>query len=168
VAAIRDYVRSVETARKALPEGTVTFLFTDIEGSTALLGRLGPERYRELLEFHRRLLRDAVAAAGGLEIRAEGDSFFAAFPRPERAAAAAVTAQRNLAAHDWPQDGSVRVRVGLHTGEATVTGDDYVGLAVHRARRVCDAGHGGQVLASSHGAAPGRRATRRCRPQGPG
>jgi class 3 adenylate cyclase len=148
-AVIGGYGRAVESARKALPGGTVTFLFTDIEGSTPLLDRLGPERYRALLEVHRRLLRDAVVAAGGLEIRAEADSFFAAFPSADGAAAAAVAAQRNLAAHDWPEDGPVRVRVGLHTGEATVTGEDYVGLAVHRARRVCDAGHGGQVLASS-------------------
>jgi class 3 adenylate cyclase/DNA-binding CsgD family transcriptional regulator len=145
----RGYGRAVATAGKQLPEGTVTFLFTDIEGSTPLLDRLGAERYRELLELHRQLLRNAVAAAAGFEIRAEADSFFAAFPRADEAASAAVAAQRALEAQDWPADGRLRVRIGLHTGEATLAGDDYVGLAVHRARRVCDAGHGGQVLASS-------------------
>jgi Adenylate and Guanylate cyclase catalytic domain len=128
----RGYGRAVATAGKQLPEGTVTFLFTDIEGSTPLLERLGAERYRELLEVHRQLLRDAVAAAGGVEIRAEADSFFAAFPRADGAASAAVAAQRALEAHDWHTDGSVRVRIGLHTGEATLAGDDYVGLAVHQ------------------------------------
>ena len=137
------------TVNKELPEGTVTFMFTDIEGSTGLLERLGAERYRELLELHRQLLRDAVAGAGGVEIRAEADSLFAAFTSADKAASAAVAAQRTLDAHDWPEDGRVRVRAGLHTGEPTVAGDDYVGLAVHRARRVCDAGHGGQVLTSS-------------------
>jgi DNA-binding NarL/FixJ family response regulator/class 3 adenylate cyclase len=126
---------------------TLTFLFSDIEGSTALVRKLR-DGYTTVFEDHKRLLRDAWAACGGQELDAEGDSFFVAFRRPRHAVDAAVAAQHALAAHAWPDDAEVRVRIGVHTGEATPAGDKYVGLAVHRAARICDAGHGGQVLLS--------------------
>jgi DNA-binding NarL/FixJ family response regulator/class 3 adenylate cyclase len=126
---------------------TLTFLFTDIEGSTALLRRLR-DAYGPVFEDHTRLLREAWEAHGGRELDNEGDSFFVAFRRPRQAVDAAVSAQRALAGHPWPEDAAVRVRIGVHTGEATPAGDRYVGLAVHRAARICDAGHGGQVLVS--------------------
>ncbi len=126
---------------------TLTFLFTDIDGSTALLRKLRDD-YGAVFEDHRRLLRDAWETHGGRELDNEGDSFFVAFRRPRHAVDAAVAAQRALAGHSWPEDAAVRVRIGVHTGEATPTGDHYVGLAVHRAARICDAGHGGQVLLS--------------------
>src|SRR5215210_141982 len=131
-----------------LPSGTVTLLFTDIEGSTPLLQRLG-ERYADVLAEHQRLLRAAFAAHGGREIDTQGDAFFVAFPRAADAVRAAVAGQRALAAHPWPDDTAVLVRMGLHTGEPLATGERYVGLAVHRAARVGAAGHGGQVLLSA-------------------
>ena len=127
--------------------GTVTFLFTDIEGSTRLLQRLG-DRYREVVDEHGRILREAIASGGGTEIHTEGDSFFAVFPTPVRALAGAVQAQRDLASHQWPDGHSVRVRMGLHTGEGVLGGDDYIGLDVHVAARIAAAGHGGQILTS--------------------
>jgi predicted ATPase/class 3 adenylate cyclase len=134
----------------ALPTGTVTFLFTDIEGSTRLVERLGTDAWTPLLEAHRVIIREALAAEDGHEIRTEGDAFFAAFASAPRGVAAAARAQRGLAAYAWPQDAVVRVRMGLHTGEGTLspTGD-YIGLDVHRAARVAAAGHGGQVLLSA-------------------
>jgi predicted ATPase/class 3 adenylate cyclase len=131
-----------------LPSGTVTFLFSDVEGSTRLLTRL-PERYAELLGEHQRLLRAAFDEHGGREVHTEGDAFFVAFARAGDAIAAAVSAQRALASARWPEGADVRVRIGVHTGEAEVRDDDYVGLDVHRAARICAAGHGGQVLISS-------------------
>jgi predicted ATPase/class 3 adenylate cyclase len=131
-----------------LPTGTVTFLFTDIEGSTRLLQALG-ERWRPVLEDHNRLLRNAIRDAGGVDLRTEGDAFFAVFQSAPAAVAAVAAAQRALAAHPWPDDAEVRVRMGLHTGEGAVGGDDYVGLDVHRAARIAATGHGGQVLVSS-------------------
>jgi hypothetical protein len=104
-----------ETAAPDLPSGTVTFLFTDIEGSTRLLREAGGG-YAELLEVHRRLLRQAVAAYGGREVDTQGDSFFIVFPTPGQAVAAAVAAQRALAEHPWPEGRTVRVRMGVHTG----------------------------------------------------
>ncbi|HJV04499.1 MAG TPA: tetratricopeptide repeat protein [Actinomycetota bacterium] len=130
-----------------LPTGTVTFLFTDIEGSTLLLRELG-DRYAEVLEDHAEIVRGALEPEGGVEIGTEGDSFFAAFASPAAAVRAVIEAQRALAAHDWPEGAEVRVRMGIHTGEATRVGDRYVGLDVHRAARIGDAGHGGQVLLS--------------------
>jgi class 3 adenylate cyclase/DNA-binding CsgD family transcriptional regulator len=127
----------------------VTFLFSDIEGSTKLLKGLGRDRYGEVLAAHNRLLRTAFAEAGGVEIDTKGDSFFAAFGSGGAAVAAAGAAQRELAAHDWPQGAPVRVRIGIHTGEATLGSDGYVGFAVHQAARIGDAGYGGQVLLSS-------------------
>jgi len=131
-----------------LPTGTVTFFFTDIEGSTRLLQVLG-ERWRSILEDHNRLLRAAIREAGGIDLRNEGDSFFAVFRSAPAAVDAASSAQRGLAAHPWPSEAPVRVRMGMHTGEGTVGGDSYVGLDVHRAARIAAAGHGGQVLLSS-------------------
>jgi predicted ATPase/class 3 adenylate cyclase len=131
----------------SLPSGTVTFLFSDIEGSTRLAERLG-ERWPALLDAHREVMREAIAAGGGTEVGTEGDSFFVAFPTAAGAVAAAVAAQRALAAHAWPDGAQIRVRMGLHTGEAAVAGNDYVGLEVHRAARIGAAGHGGQVLVS--------------------
>jgi predicted ATPase/class 3 adenylate cyclase len=131
----------------ALPSGTVTFLFSDIEGSTHLAERLG-ERWRTLLDEHREIVRRAIEGGGGVEVGTEGDSFFVAFPTAGGALAAAVEAQRQLAAHGWPEESPIRIRIGLHTGEASLAGADYVGLDVHRAARIAAAGHGGQVLLS--------------------
>jgi class 3 adenylate cyclase/DNA-binding beta-propeller fold protein YncE len=132
----------------SLPSGTVTFLFTDIEGSTRLLKLLG-SRYGDVLSEHQRLLRTAVAEAYGQEIETQGDSFFVAFRRGKDAVLAAVGGQRAIAAHSWPDGVRVAVRMGIHTGEPTVGPDRYVGLGVHRAARICAAGHGGQVLLSN-------------------
>jgi predicted ATPase/class 3 adenylate cyclase len=131
-----------------LPTGTVTFLFTDIEGSTRLLQTLG-EGWKTVLEDHNRLVRGAIREASGVDLRTEGDSFFAVFRTAPAAVTAAAAAQRALAANPWPQDASVRIRMGMHTGMGTVGGDSYVGLDVHRAARIAAAGHGGQVLLSS-------------------
>src|SRR5205823_9779210 len=97
---------------------------------------------------HEQLLRAAWDASDGRELDADGDSFFVAFRRPRQAVEAAVAAQRALASADWPDGVEIRVRIGVHTGEASLSGDQYVGLAVHRAARICDAGHGGQILIS--------------------
>jgi predicted ATPase/class 3 adenylate cyclase len=134
--------------RDDLPTGTITFLFTDIEGSTRLLRALG-SGYREVIERHDALVRAALSAHDGVEVGTEGDSFFAVFRSAEDAVAAAAEAQRALAAEPWPQEHDVRVRMGLHTGEGRLGGDNYVGLDVHRAARVAAAGHGGQVVLSS-------------------
>ena len=136
------------TTRADLPVGTVTFLFTDIEGSTRLLRDLGTERYGEILTEHNRLLREALAAAGGTEVDRQGDSFFVVFRTAGAAVRGAVAAQRAIAAADWPGSRAVRVRMGIHTGEASLGSDGYVGFAVHQAARIGDAGHGGQVLLS--------------------
>jgi predicted ATPase/class 3 adenylate cyclase/Tfp pilus assembly protein PilF len=124
-----------------IPSGTVTLLFTDIEGSTRLIYELG-EQYADVLADHRRLLREAFARHRGVEVDSQGDAFFAAFPRAEDAVAAAGEAQQALAA------GPVRVRMGIHTGEPAVTVAGYVGIDVHRAARIMSSGHGGQVLLS--------------------
>ncbi|MGY1619238.1 ATP-binding protein [Geodermatophilus sp. SYSU D00691] len=139
--------RSGRTAGASLPTGTVTFLFTDIEGSTRLLQEAS-RAYGDLLSEHRRLLRAAFTAHGGREVDTQGDSFFVAFRGPAQAVAAAVDAQRALAAHEWPPEAPVRVRMGLHTGEAVVVEGSYVSIAVHRAARIAAAAHGGQVLLS--------------------
>jgi predicted ATPase/class 3 adenylate cyclase len=141
-------VTRAEPAAPDLPTGTVTFLFTDIEGSTRLLEGLGRERYAVLQSEHRRLLHTACAAHGGHVVDAQGDSCFMAFPTAPDALAAAAEAQHALAAHDWPDGAAVRVRMGLHTGTAQVAGDRYIGLDVHRAARIAAVGHGGQVLLS--------------------
>jgi YVTN family beta-propeller protein len=128
--------------------GTVTFLFTDIEGSTRLLQELG-NGYADVLGEHQRILRAAFLAHGGQEVDTQGDSFFVAFRTANDAVAAAVDAQRDLEAYSWPEGSQVRVRMGLHTGEPKVGGERYVGIGVHRAARIGAAGHGGQVLLSS-------------------
>ena len=130
----------------SLPSGTVTFVFTDIEDSTALLRKLG-DRYSETLSEHRRIVRE-VFGANGVEIDTQGDAFFFAFPRAREAIAAAVEVQRAHAVHDWPHDAAVLVRMGLHTGEPHVAEEGYLGLDVVRAARICTAAQGGQVLLS--------------------
>ena len=129
-----------------LPRGTVTLFFADVEGSTRLAAEHGSDWGRMLGEV-RRLLREAVAAAGGHEVDSRGDEHFAAFADAEAAAEAAVATQRAHAEYDWP-GAPVRVRIGLHTGTPLVTDDGYVGVDVHRASRISEAGHGGQVLVS--------------------
>jgi class 3 adenylate cyclase len=131
----------------ALPGGTVTFLFSDIEGSTRLLQELG-DGYGQVVADHRRLLRDVFQSAGGSEVDTQGDAFFYSFPRARDAVRAAVDGQRALATHEWPGSAEVLVRMGLHTGEPTVGDEGYVGLDVVRAARICSAGHGGQILLS--------------------
>jgi class 3 adenylate cyclase len=127
---------------------TLTFLFTDIEGSTALLGRLGDDDYAELLAGHHALIRSALAAHGGSEVDTQGDAFFAVFSSPRGCVAAALQMQRAIAARAWPGGEPVRVRMGIHCGEAARTTAGLVGLEVHRAARVAAAGYGGQVLVS--------------------
>ncbi|MGH3023449.1 MAG: adenylate/guanylate cyclase domain-containing protein [Gaiellaceae bacterium] len=130
-----------------LPSGTVTFVFSDVEGSTGLLKRLG-ERYGELIAEHRRIVRETYGAHDGVEIDAQGDAFFFAFARARDAVAAAVAAQRAHAEQAWPGDENVRVRMGLHTGEPVLGEEGYLGLDVVRAARLCTVGQGGYVLLS--------------------
>jgi predicted ATPase len=132
---------------RTLPTGTVTFLFTDIEGSTRLLEQLGTEAYAQALAAHRRVIRAACSSQGGVEVDTEGDAFFVAFPTAQGALSAAAAFSEGLA------EGPVRVRVGVHTGTPLVAEDHYVGMDVHRAARIAAAGHGGQVLVSSTTAA---------------
>jgi predicted ATPase/class 3 adenylate cyclase len=130
-----------------LPTGTVTFLFTDIEGSTRLLQELG-DRYAAVRDQHAAIVRRAIGEGGGVEVSTEGDSFFAAFGGPAGAVRAAVAAQRGLAGHGWPAGLPVRVRMGMHTGQGVRGGDNYVGIDVNRAARIAAAAHGGQVIVS--------------------
>lgn len=130
-----------------LPTGTVTFLFTDIEGSTRLLEHIG-DHYADVLKECQQLLRTAVHEGSGQEMGTLGDAFYAVFPRAKDALKAAVSAQRSLLGHSWPGGMAVRVRIGLHTGEPLADDSGYVGLVVHRAARICAAGHGGQILLS--------------------
>jgi class 3 adenylate cyclase len=132
----------------ALPTGRVTLLFSDIEGSTRLLQRLGGAVYASVLGAQRRLLRTTFRAWHGHEVDAAGDGCFAVFAHARFAAAAAVAAQQALAAHPWPEGIQVRVRMGLHTGEPALFEEGYVGLDVHRAARICAAARGGQILLS--------------------
>jgi len=131
-----------------LPGGTVTFVFTDIEGSTQLLQELGDEAYGEVSGDHRRLVRKTFGSRGGTEIDTQGDAFFFSFPRARDAVAAAVDAQRALRDHEWPEGKEVLVRMGVHTGEPHVGDEGYLGLDVVRAARISAAGHGGQILIS--------------------
>ena len=130
-----------------LPGGAVTFLFSDVEGSTRLVKALR-ERYPQVLAEHRRLVRAAIAAHGGREVDTQGDAFFAAFASATQAVLCALDIQRALAAHPWPGGAQVRVRIGIHTGQAVPAEGAYTGLAVHRAARICAAAGGGQVLVS--------------------
>ena len=129
------------------PSGTVTLLFTDIEGSTRLAHQLG-EGYAAVLNDERQLLRAAVGDAGGYEVDCRADELFAVFARARDGVAAAVAAQRSLGAHLWPEDVRLRVRTGLHTGEPALEDGIYLGVDVTRAARICSAGHGGQILLS--------------------
>lgn len=132
---------------RILPTGTITLLFTDIEGSTRLLQQLG-NRYADVLSEHHRLMRTAFEDGGGHEVDTEGDAFFVAFENPRNAVVTAVKAQQSLMHHSWPDDMTVKVRMGLHTGTPLSADTGYVGMDVHRAARICSAGHGGQILIS--------------------
>ena len=129
--------------RAELPAGTVTFLFTDVEGSTRLLHALGPEGYAEELAEHRRVIREACTRQDGVEVDTQGDAFFFAFPTAPEALAAAGEMTEALAS------GPIQVRIGLHTGTPLLTEEGYVGGDIHRAARIAAAGYGGQVLVSS-------------------
>jgi DNA-binding NarL/FixJ family response regulator/class 3 adenylate cyclase len=131
----------------ALPTGSVTFVFTDVEDSTRLVRELG-DAYVTVIADHRRLVRAALDENGGFEIDSRGDEFFLAFQRPAEAVETALAIQESHDAHAWPDERSVRVRVGIHTGEPAIEDDDYVGIDVHFVARLCAAGHGGQVLLS--------------------
>jgi len=130
-----------------LPTGTVTFYFSDIEGSTRLIQQLG-DRYPEVLLAHHNIQRESLAANGGHELRTEGDSFFIVFDSAVKACVGAAAVQKALSEYHWPDGGQVQVRIGLHTGEATLVGNEYLGIDVHRAARVASAAHGGQVILS--------------------
>jgi predicted ATPase/class 3 adenylate cyclase len=134
------------------PEGTVTFLFTDIEGSTKLLHHLG-EKYGELLLSHASIFRSVIQHWDGYEVDNQGDSFFVAFESPQNALGASEEIQHRLAEHRWPQEVEVHVRMAVHTGEPTLIGNRYIGMDVHRAARMCQIAYGGQVLLSSTTAA---------------
>ncbi len=131
---------------EVMPSGTLTFLFTDIEGSTRLLRALG-DSYLDVLASHHMLIRSAIAAHRGHEVQTDGDAFFVVFEDPSDAVAGALAAQLALLEHHWP-DGDLRVRMGLHTGTATLASTGYVGMAIHEAARLAAAAHGGQVLLS--------------------
>jgi class 3 adenylate cyclase len=147
-----------------LPAGTITMLFSDIEGSTSLLLRLG-DRYAEALSAQRALLRSAISSSRGREMGTEGDSFFVVFESAGDAVRCAVAAQRALARHDWPDGIEVRIRMGLHSGEPARHEDGYVGLDIHRAARIAAVAHGGQVVLSDTSAwLPGRCADEFRRP----
>src|SRR2546430_8579397 len=130
------------------PTGTVTLLFTDIQGSTQLLRRLG-DRYPGILAEHHTILRATLAKHGGYEVSTDGDAFFVTFSRATDGIAAAACAQREFAQHSWPENASLSVRMSLHTGEPGCSGKDYTGLDIHRAARIRDAAHGGQILISA-------------------
>ena len=131
-----------------LPSGTVTLVFTDIEGSTRLLTSLGV-RYEAVLADHRRLLRDAFSSHGGIEVDTQGDALFYAFAKAHDAVTAAVEAQQALSSHDFCPGVELRVRMGIHSGEPTVTEEGYVGPDVHVAARICAAAWGAQIVVSS-------------------
>jgi class 3 adenylate cyclase len=132
----------------ALPTGTVTFLFTDVEGSTRLLQQLG-DAYAGALAEHRRVLREAFATHSGVEVDTQGDAFFVAFAKASDALAAATEARDGL------RSGPIRVRMGVHTGRPLLADEGYVGIDVHRAARIMSAGHGGQVLPQTASSFPG-------------
>ncbi len=127
--------------------GTFTFLLSDIEGSTQLARRVG-DRWGDVLADHHRLLRSAFEASGGEGIGTQGDGFFVAFRRPKDAVQAALSAQSSLAAHEWPDGVDLRIRIGIHTGEGSVSEGEYHGIAIHRAARICGACRGGEILVS--------------------
>ena len=142
------FVKAQLQPQQKLPKGEVTFLLTDIEGSTELLGHL-EDGYSPLLADVRRLVRTAVRQAGGREVDARADEFFAVFEHPPAALVAALAIQRAMHAGAWPGGIDVRLRIGLHRGRPTLTDTGYVGLAVHAAARICFAAHGSQIVMSS-------------------
>jgi predicted ATPase/class 3 adenylate cyclase len=141
----RSSAGSIAPSRRAPPTGTVTLLFTDIEASTHLAQQWG-KLYSEVLAEHNKLLRDIFEPANGFEVDTQGDAFFVAFERATDAVESALTAQKTLAKHAWREGGVVRVRMGLHTAEPQLSAGKYVGLDVIRAKRLCELGHGGQIL----------------------
>lgn len=150
---ITGQLRSERSARSpdfsTFPTGPVTFLLTDIEGSTVLLRQLG-DGYAPLLKDVRGIIRTAVRRAGGLKVDAHGDELFAVFRRPVSAVQAAVEIQRSLDERAWPDDLPVRVRAGIHSGRPALTDAGYVGLSVHTVARICSVAHGGQIVISAH------------------
>ena len=138
---------------------SVSFFFSDVEDSTGLLARIGPD-YARVLEDARELVRDAVAQAGGREVDSRGDELFCVFEEAPRGCRRRARAQRAFGLHVWPNGEQVRVRIGLHSGDAESQDGGYFGLDVHRAARICQAGHGGQVLASAEAAGLSQAATR--------
>src|SRR5204863_4070738 len=143
----RSEIRARSTDPATLPTGFVTFLMTDIEGSTKLLRRLG-DQYTGLLNAVRGVIRRAIQQAGGRAVDAHADEFFAVFEGAAPGLEAAVALQLAMAEREWPEDLQCRVRAGLHSGEPTLTDTGYIGLSVHTAARICLVGHGGQILAS--------------------
>ena len=158
---LRGQIQAQASESRTLPTGIVTFLLTDVEGSTGLLNRLG-DRYATLLADIRAVIRGCVHRAGGREVDARADEFFAVFVRASDALEAALGIERGLRSRAWPDDVGVRVRAGIHSGRPTLTDAGYVGLAVHTVARICSAGHGGQILLS----AAARDALGRSRPAG--
>ena len=142
------FVRGQLGPEHKLPRGHVTFLLADIEGSTGLLHRLGDGYGGALLQL-RRVLRSAVRTAGGREIDARGDEYFGVFELADDAVAAAIAIQRLVRDHAWPEGVDLRIRIGIHTGRASLNETGYVGLAVHTVARVCTSGHGGQIVISA-------------------
>ncbi len=142
------FVNAQLQPHRKLPKGQITFLMTDLEGSTELLGRLG-DRYAVVLADIRRLQAAAVRSAAGHKVDARGDDFLAVFERSPDALEAALSIQRAMQSNRWPGGNEVRLRIGLHRGRPTLTENGYVGLAVHAVARICFAGHGGQVLVSA-------------------
>jgi class 3 adenylate cyclase len=142
------FISSQLDPQRRLPKGEVTFLLTDIEGSTELLARLD-DQYARLLADIRRLVRGAVQGVGGREVSARGDDVFAVFERAPSAVEAALAIQREMKAHEWPGGRDVRLRIGLHRGRPSLTDTGYVGISVHAAARICFAAHGGQIVMSS-------------------
>jgi class 3 adenylate cyclase len=145
----RRSCENVVVSGEGLPRGTVTFLFSDVEDSTELVRRFGNDVFAAIRGDHRRLLRTAFSEHGGHEIDTAGDGFFVVFDSAKSAVAAAVAAQRALAAFGWPRGADVRIRIGLHTAEPHIGDEGYVGIGVHRAARICDAARGGQILVSN-------------------
>jgi class 3 adenylate cyclase len=145
---LRGQIRATSTSAAKLPTGFVTLLMTDIEDSTVLLRKLG-DRYGALLNDVRRVIRRAVSRAGGHEIDARADEFFAVFERAAPAMEAAVAIQRELGARAWTDGLQVRVRAGIHSGRPTLTDVGYIGLAVHTTARLCSVAHGGQIVVSA-------------------
>jgi class 3 adenylate cyclase len=158
---LRGRVEAQASDVRTLPRGNVTFMLTDIEGSTGLLQQLG-DRYAALLADVRAIIRSGMHRAGGREVDARADEFFAVFVQASGALAAAIEIERALRSRAWPDGVAVRVRVGIHSGRPTLTDAGYVGLAVHTVARICAAAHGGQILLSD----AARDAVGRARPTG--